>query len=540
MDPTGEIIYIIPESTSLLSNDILSTEYNTPLSNYAEDESRIRVLTESDVSFDNDYWLECYDSEDRHLVLYFKKGIKSKCLVDICGDWEEEDIKLDNRVKINTYILKMDEEQYLYEHMGGIEIVEMRMTTKFNKLFIFDKTGFKRYWGGFRLTDEGLVYRDGFGRDYREGKLHYEGSWKDDIPNGEGKLYNEDGTVRYDGIWNKGFILRKNGRYCYLTGELENGCVEYYYPLSLIIIGAIMIIGAICLSFDSDNHDHLGNDLSFFFTVSFYYFYAAFLHFPRNLLCSTIAFISNILFAFIELFLFFVYEQGNISYYTNLSILYVILCVLAFYIHISFCVLFFRFIRLFPNVSPSEDNCICSKKGIFVIMIEFFIGLILFIQFCKDTSSIHDYCKTTSIWYCVFVFLNSLFYCSISYLHLYDDRLFDVGIWSGCIWGIISCIIAIVFGVFEMKNSSCNDHSHDLLNIACYTWILTLTSLLLCYLNKPSTGSPVVQPTTPMEQSVSPMVHSISSLVRSVSPMVRSISPMTRSVSPMMEPLTPI
>ena len=84
-----------------------------------------------------------------------------------------------------------------------------------------------------------------------------------------------------------------------------------------------------------------------------------------------------------------------------------------------------------------------------------------------------------------------------------------------------------------MKNSSCNDHSHDLLNIACYTWILTLTSLLLCYLNKPSTGSPVVQPTTPMEQSVSPMV-------RSVSPMVRSISPMTRSVSPMMEPLTPI
>ena len=59
----------------------------------------------------------------------------------------------------------------------------------------------------------GLVYkgsfaygkRDGMGELYRNKVLIYKGNWKDNAPEGQGTLYNSDGSVLFQGRFNRGF-----------------------------------------------------------------------------------------------------------------------------------------------------------------------------------------------------------------------------------------------------------------------------------------------------------------------------------------------
>ncbi len=42
----------------------------------------------------------------------------------------------------------------------------------------------------------------GQGKSYREdGSLEYDGQWEKDMVNGQGKYYRQDGILKYDGQW---------------------------------------------------------------------------------------------------------------------------------------------------------------------------------------------------------------------------------------------------------------------------------------------------------------------------------------------------
>ena len=74
--------------------------------------------------------------------------------------------------------------------------------------------------------------KDGEGMSYRNGILYFKGEWKNDKPNGFGKLYKEDGSINWEGDWKNAYgnmgngfgIDYENGKQC---GLYENGDLKY-------------------------------------------------------------------------------------------------------------------------------------------------------------------------------------------------------------------------------------------------------------------------------------------------------------------------
>ena len=61
--------------------------------------------------------------------------------------------------------------------------------------------------------------RCGKGNFYKNGQLWYEGNWKDNLPNGYGKLYGKNDEVLYDGEWIGGHLYEKPYKISYKTGK---------------------------------------------------------------------------------------------------------------------------------------------------------------------------------------------------------------------------------------------------------------------------------------------------------------------------------
>jgi antitoxin component YwqK of YwqJK toxin-antitoxin module len=78
--------------------------------------------------------------------------------------------------------------------------------------------GFK-YEGNF-LT---IKVQNGQGKMYdTNGVLRYDGEWKNGLENGQGKMYDENGVLKYDGEWKNGM---KHGQgICYYD---DNGILRY-------------------------------------------------------------------------------------------------------------------------------------------------------------------------------------------------------------------------------------------------------------------------------------------------------------------------
>jgi len=85
------------------------------------------------------------------------------------------------------------------------------------------------------LEGEGKLYYR------RSGSLHYEGQWRRNLPEGQGKQYDPNGAVRYEGEWKeglregKGRLFDETGKLKY-EGDWKEGCVHgtgtLYYAAS--------------------------------------------------------------------------------------------------------------------------------------------------------------------------------------------------------------------------------------------------------------------------------------------------------------------
>lgn len=66
------------------------------------------------------------------------------------------------------------------------------------------------YHGGYRYEGKirrGLPHGQGKLFYQKTGKLRYEGAWSDGDPHGQGTSYFENGSIRFQGHWNKGLTV---------------------------------------------------------------------------------------------------------------------------------------------------------------------------------------------------------------------------------------------------------------------------------------------------------------------------------------------
>ena len=88
--------------------------------------------------------------------------------------------------------------------------------------------------------------------------------------------------------------------------------------------------------------------------------------------------------------------------------------------------------------------------------------------------------------------IDAVIYTILAYLHCYDNIVLIIGVWFGCIWGIVStaCCIYIYYLLSHWDTSICLHKPEDCDNLAIYyiimasyTCISLFTSLILYYYN---------------------------------------------------------
>ena len=85
------------------------------------------------------------------------------------------------------------------------------------------------YEGNYEGDRKNGFYRNGSGKEYRNGQLLFEGNWEKNIVNGYGVLYDDEGKVLYKGEWIKGWIGIDYGYYCKNYNRFYNHLPGYFF-----------------------------------------------------------------------------------------------------------------------------------------------------------------------------------------------------------------------------------------------------------------------------------------------------------------------
>ena len=112
----------------------------------------------------------CKDGAVDYLV-YYDKGYITKKLTKVNNQWKEESIK----------------NELLYDGDYSITAISLK-------------------------GDDFHFYRKGNGNSYRNGNMYYVGSWDNDVPHGNGNLYDPvSGDLLFSGLWEKGVLRKPDG-----------------------------------------------------------------------------------------------------------------------------------------------------------------------------------------------------------------------------------------------------------------------------------------------------------------------------------------
>ena len=133
-------------------------------------------------------------------------------------------VSYDNGEEKDCIIIFNEEEMTEYDNGGNVIYIGCFE----NSL----KNDYPRHGEGNEMKGDECVYygnwnrnkKKGYGSSLRNGIVYYEGEWKDNLPNGEGELNDENGDLKYQGMWERGKLkLNENEWFDYATGEIVKG-----------------------------------------------------------------------------------------------------------------------------------------------------------------------------------------------------------------------------------------------------------------------------------------------------------------------------
>ena len=455
----------------------------------------------------NTYWMliRCRDSIIGSL--YFKNGRVDQKFVRKPEGWKNLSLKEEEEKKIGYYVTWDDAGNVQYLNRDGFEILKLEEFIG-NTMIEYNMIGMKVYHGeyegenssGFIRSGHGLEYdmgqveydgnwvmnhKKGVGKSYLLGRLYYEGEWDEDLPNGYGEVFGNYHGIQMKGNWEQGY-LPINGKYFSYISQRYESLPGINYIWGQVIIAIVMILLLPSLSV-------LDGSTSFLIISSLMLAYILLLifccHFPDQT--------SNQVSFWLRYLFFVVVIIGLLQNDSAAS-----LSELLFIIGAAFVAINARFIfRIKLYVSfPFEVNAftfISKKKAAACIYIELAIAIVSIILYYiafwnyvfleEETENMIDlhwfgYCMT----------FEAVIYIVLAYLHCYDNIVFNIGVWFGCIWGIVStaCCVYIYYLLSHWNTSICPHKPEDCDNVAIYyiimasyTCISLFTSLILYYYN---------------------------------------------------------
>ena len=300
---------------------------------------------------------------------------KSNCLV-IHGDLIKEERKWQIIDEVNSDLFeigKLDKNgnrtgfSYVYLNGDLVEIHEYAENQRFGTYTVFsndlmyeyDETDSLLYEGEYKKTLFGAYMRNGYGKEYKDGYLYFEGKWKNDLPNGEGNLYSKTGSILKQGTWNNGY-LNENKKYFFWRTQsyLEHGWV-YFLLISEFVIGVLLLCSFIISIYFSDWMVYLvlvGSAALLIFLT--------FLQQFSNLFCTFLSLCDAIL-----LLVYFIY---NYHYFENLSVVTIVfLACFHVYPLISFLV-----IAILQHAIPFPSSYTVMNPIIVILLIVILIILL--------------------------------------------------------------------------------------------------------------------------------------------------------------------
>ena len=290
-------------------------------------------------------------------------------------------------------------------------------------MYIFNNNNILLYEGEYSISFNNY-YRCGNGKEYRSGKLYFEGEWNKDLPNGKGILYNDDGSVCKEGAWDNGYLREENG---------------YYHWNKQTILEDIC--GYICFNFIVG----LG------FLICYPYFDYCMCFLASGLLFITLSiiqqFVNTCMLVLSFFFSFFTMISGFILLdycedycdCMNNPAVYVILHVLSPILGIAYMN------KLSKNQYPFFFNILFRfvyKKEWYLYVVNIVLASIMYYIYCISFKSLFD----SGFDYCAyFMMITTCIYFITIILQCCKNSIFLFGLVVDFIWGIISIIACIYF-----------------------------------------------------------------------------------------------
>ena len=200
----------------------------------------------------------CVFENGKETAWYFYENGQKKSIVKEIEDQyrEEREIGSGNVLSVCKYTKDHEKDGigFIYENNLLSAMVEFDKnkvsktikTFKGQEMTELNENGDTVYVGGYINNRKKQYPRNGEGKEYHEGNIVYDGSWKEnmkegkgtsyqnhralyvgswsnDLPNGEGRLYDKNGSVLYQGTWKKGLYVSKKGMVHYGIQYSNNG-----------------------------------------------------------------------------------------------------------------------------------------------------------------------------------------------------------------------------------------------------------------------------------------------------------------------------
>lgn len=387
-------------------------------------------------------------------------------------EWIHCKIKKSEKYRLTDYLISVDIDKCVYQELDDIDIEEIIIMQN-DIAYYYDSNGIVIYSGGYKVENNVSIIHEGYGKEYRNENLYYEGNWKNNVPNGAGKLFNEDGSVKIEGNWSKGIISLTDDIYSYTDEETRRQKTVRRWIWSEVIVGLGIVYFSL-LYFPL--YCHIESLLWNLLDPGLFYLECLILQQFNNSFCRGLTIVLMIIYCIYPTGYYLLLSLIYWRYTSNVLLVIFLKCSEIFPIVSSIVILNVR--KWYIQIDENVFTIIRKKKRGYLILIDIGIGIIMIVQcgfflICNKEEDPVLYLGG------ILFIIDSVMYFILSYLHSHNGKLFAKGKTIGIIWGIVSCIFAGLMVALFILNYYKNYYSFHFIVLFCYTWFISLSSYLL-------------------------------------------------------------
>ena len=431
------------------------------------------------------YWISLMWNGKYNISLFYINNVKTFVYVNKKKEWKSVEIKSNEKKGIEEFVMIRKDGEIVYNNNSQIKILKFEEV--YNKNMIeYDSNGNKVYEGecegdmskGFHRSGYGkeffnnkLIFegywnediRHGEGKSYVDGKVYYEGEWDGYYPNGKGKIWSDNNEVKYEGFWTRGYLQVDEKYFCYYSGRLEV-MPGMKWIWSEVYIGLLFLILPNILSL----HTFGMYQWNYYFLVfGLFYLVIAFLQqFQLNYyIFLTYGLILVYTVIFVNYFIMISYDFSTAySHYPTRMIFYSLVTILIPYLYISYgFTTHYKINYPFPFKSNMFSYIQKKNRG-WLIYIEILIGLYCIMMptiYLLDNDWEYDDITIYDLRFSgLQIHVAGILYLLLTYLQSHNDLMFKIGTFGGILCGVFFWILNVASGMmlYDMKEKFSRVH----------------------------------------------------------------------------------